>query len=286
MNMLGSEATLAPLVSADGVSVVIKGLARDPITVHHRKTSTFYELEPLRRLSSLLQRQVQAEPGAWMIDAGANIGNHSLYLGSLHRDLQILAFEMNPLTYSFLAENIRRAELKNVKCINNGLSDRPGRCGIRQNKDNPLGGAQLNVSDDGGEVELISIDQFLRNVPTAGRCIFVKLDVEGHETQVLEGARLTIAEHRPLIYAELKEVNEFRIVADMLRALGYAVAYAEAGALPNFLFAHTDDFQRLFSRESVLAELEALSFRVVEAWQLHRKIRQLTAVVNSRSEQS
>jgi FkbM family methyltransferase len=280
VNTAGLE-TLAPQVSADGITVVIKGLARDPITVHHEKSSTFYELEPLRRLSGLLEKQMLAEPLAWMIDAGANIGNHSLYLGSMHRKMGVLAFEMNPLTYSFLSENIQASGLMNVTCVNSGLSDRIGRCGIKQNQENPLGGAQLNVGDSGGEVDLVTIDQFLVKAPSSGRCILMKIDVEGHEVQVLKGALQTISQHRPLIYAELKEVREFKVVTDMLRALGYVVAYAEEGALPNFLFAHANDFSRLFSHEEVLAELESLSLRVVEAWQLHRKVRQLTATLNS-----
>lgn len=284
---IGSEEALFAKVNADGLSVVIKGLARDPITVHHANTASFYELEPLRRLSSLLERQLGAEPEGWMIDAGANIGNHSLYLGMKHREMKILSFEMNPLTFSFLSENVNAAGLVNVHCVNSGLSDRAARCGIKQNRDNPLGGAQLDLAGGGGdEVTLVTIDQFLSNRPMTGRCIFLKIDVEGHEIQVLKGALHTIQQDRPLIYAELKEVREFSVVADMLRSLGYAVAYAEEGALPNFLFAHADDFARLFSPADLLAEMEALSLRVVEAWQLHRKIKQLTAALNSQATQS
>jgi FkbM family methyltransferase len=188
-----------------------------------------------------------------------------------------LSFVSNQVTFSYLSDNILHSGFTNVLCQNYGLSSSSGRCGIKQNKDKPLGGAQLDTSIVSDDINLISVDEYFSSNPVLGRCLLMKIDVEGHEVPVLKGAEEFIGEHHPMIYVELKEVAEFNIFTSLLRRHGYRIAYAERGALPNFMYVHELDFDLLIDRDSILNEVESFSLRVVEAWQLHRRIRRLTA---------
>jgi hypothetical protein len=54
-----------------------------------------------------------------------------------------------------------------------------------------------------------------RNWSGEGRIDVVKVDVEGHETQFLEGGRRTIAAHRPALLIEVNRVHQ------MLRGIDF-----------------------------------------------------------------
>ena len=51
-------------------------------------------------------------------------------------------------------------------------------------------------------------------------CAFLKIDVEGHELEVLEGAAKTISRTRPRILVEVRKKNEASVEA-FLRNLGF-----------------------------------------------------------------
>jgi len=263
-------------VEGDGLRYQISGRVDDPITIHHTRMGTFYEQYPLRRMSRLAQRTLERIDSGYIIDAGANIGNHTLYLAGSNPSARVYAFEMNPLTYGYLKQNVHRSELKNINIYNYGLSSALGQCGVKQNSDNPLGGAQLDFGKEvKQEVELVTLDHFIAEKHILNRCVLIKMDVEGHEYEVLKGAKRLIGESSPMVYAELKEIEEFKKISTFLFSMGYTIAYAEDGALPNFLFVHRKDLSYLFTDQELEEIKTGLCLRIVEAWQLHRLIKRL-----------
>lgn len=274
---MNNENSASAIVQSDGLSFVMHGCADDPITKHHIKTGSFYELSPMKRLVSLINRFIHEFGNGYIIDAGANIGNHTLYFAGTCPDTKVFSFEMNPITFRFLEVNVELAALDNVSIYNYGLSSKDGRCGVKENIGNPLGGTQLDFSNGACNVELIAIDQWARKFAPQTRCALIKLDVEGHEFEVLKGAKELIQQTRPMIYAELKEVQQFKEISEFLQDLGYTVAYAEDGALPNFLFVQRSETNVLFSVSELDQIKQKLCARVVDAWQLHRKIKRLSS---------
>jgi FkbM family methyltransferase len=152
------------------------------------------------------------------IDAGANTGLYTLRLARLCRTVH--AFEINP----GVTVHLQRASLPNVHLLHVGLSSAAGPVVLYiplLHGRLPLEGwASLtpgNCPDTDVHAEVMG---HVRTLDSYGivDVDFMKIDVEGHEIELLKGARDTLARYRPRILAEAKNLQP---VADLLAPLGY-----------------------------------------------------------------
>lgn len=160
------------------------------------------------------------------LDLGANIGNHSLAFAPHFS--RVIAFEPHPRTFRLLQLNAELAS--NVTALNLGLSSAPGLISVGQDPQNM---AATGLGRDGAanmariDFKLARIDD-LAEVQQAGPITFMKIDVEGHEAQALEGASDTIRRHTPLIAIEVlrNEIEKGETAAlRILQDLGYTYFY-------------------------------------------------------------
>ena len=200
----------------------------------------------LRLLESLV------DPGRVAIDVGANKGVYSYWLSRICRE--VLAFEPNPKMYSLLA----RAVPANVRTFEVALSDRDGtaelilpvqRSGRFSNQGATL---QPRKLDGGKEFAVWPVEQRRLDSCDVRDVAFIKIDVEGFEIEVLEGARATLARERPVLLVEIDEQHSKRPVAEAIattEAYGYDCYYVSRSSLRHYSgFAadrgrtHTDNF--------------------------------------------
>lgn len=154
----------------------------------------FYEREILAFLDSYLQ------DSAVIVDAGANIGNHSLYWATQRSAKKIFAFEPVQQTYSKLKKNIELNELSNViEPLNIALGEHNNHAEILQYHPENIGGTSLKENEN-GEIIVNKLDFVLDNKIT--KLDLLKVDVEGFEVQVLKGSRNTISKFKPIILVE------------------------------------------------------------------------------------
>ena len=176
-----------------------------------------YERDELDVVMQLIAR-IDTRPRALCLDVGANIGNHALYFASHYE--QVVAFEPQPRTFRLLQLN---AELvSNVECRPLGLSDAAGQAFI----DLPAGNAGMARVSQGGtgwRCELQTLDAAVAADPR--RVSLIKIDVEGHEAQVLRGARQRLERDQPVVLLE-QAAHDFTDgsspAIDVLRSAGYA----------------------------------------------------------------
>lgn len=128
-----------------------------------------------------------------IVDAGAFIGNHTLYFATFLDYERIVAFEPVPANYDLLVANV--GHLPGVDTHPIALSARAGTLRMDPNPANM--GASLVTEGGSIEVPAVSLDSLELTGVT-----LIKLDVEDHEELVLEGARRTIAMDHPLILME------------------------------------------------------------------------------------
>lgn len=143
------------------------------------------------------------QPGMAALDVGANIGAHTVGMAKLVGDKgQIVAFEPQRILYQMMCGNLALNNITNVMCLMAAAGEKLGSVtlpSIDYGKENNFGGVSLvdNSKASGETVPVLTIDSF--EFP---RCDFIKIDVEGMELEVLQGAAKTLARCKPFLYVE------------------------------------------------------------------------------------
>jgi len=140
-------------------------------------------------------------PGDIIIDIGANIGSTvipSAIAAGPHG--KVYAFEPNPRIYGYLAENIKLNNLDNVLPHNLALGSESGTGKISDYEEDDQNQV-LNGNDDGIEVVIGKLDEFCQHEKNIS---YLKIDVEGFEKFVLEGASATL-NNTACIFLEISE---------------------------------------------------------------------------------
>lgn len=158
-------------------------------------------------------------PGMLVVEVGSNIGAHTVHLAKLvGENGGVVAFEAQRVIFQMLCANLALNGIENTdaKCMAVGAA--PGEIVVPRldyRGDNNFGGIALG-GDDGDAVEMIAIDNLL--LPA---CHLMKIDVEGMEIQVLEGARQTIGRFRPYLYVEDDRIDKHAELITTLFDLEY-----------------------------------------------------------------
>lgn len=140
------------------------------------------------------------------LDIGSNIGQWTRPLA--HKFQSVVCFEPNPNFRECFQKNISE---NNVVLHPYGLSDKEHSASQDFNS--------TQIKDEPGDIKMRTLDSFgLTNVD------LVKIDVDGSEVPLLNGARETLARNNPIINIEMKRRKRPGIVKkceEILWELGY-----------------------------------------------------------------
>lgn len=173
-------------------------------------------------------------PGSVAIDVGANVGDYTYSLcQAVGPAGRVIAIEPLPDLAEVLTRATRKLALP-VTVINCALSSQQGEAELRVPKRDGLrevGFATLVPRISGGDlvrVELRRLDDVCQTVE--GKISFIKIDVEGHELDVLRGGERTIREHHPNLLVEIEQRHSLipiRQTFDYIISLGYRGEFME-----------------------------------------------------------
>lgn len=154
-------------------------------------------------------------PGDTVLDIGAHIGALTVPIARLISPPgTVYAFEPQRKIYRELVHNLELNELTNAVPLRFALSSERGI--IEMNRATAHDG-RVGVGSGGDRVEARTVDSFgFEDVS------LMKIDVEGHEADVLRGAEKTISEFAPVIIIEIWPANIDGVVP-ILQEHGYAV---------------------------------------------------------------
>ena len=228
----------------------------------------FSELE-----TDAFKRTVKA--GDVVVEAGANIGAHTVLLSQLVGDAgRVFAFEPQRLVYQTLCGNLALNSIENVFAYEMALGDVAGRMSMEA----PVTSTGVNVGG-GRLVEEASDGVPVRTLDSFGleRLDFLKADVEGFEGRLLSGAVETIGRCRPLLYVE-NDRGDRDVLIGRIRDLGYEVWWhrpplfnpenVNRNPADVFMFRVGVDEYGIFVSENLLcAPVEREFGAVVESWE-------------------
>ena len=162
-----------------------------------------------------------ASGGGLSLDVGANIGFMSMAM--LDAGCRVVAFEPQPALDNLLLDNCTR-EGWDFLSFPIALSDFAGKSTmprIRYGEKGNYGGLALGQRS---ELGTITVDcNMLDNIVLAERIGFIKIDVEGHETAVLRGARQTILRNRPIMYIEDDRPEKSLALQELIKGMDYTI---------------------------------------------------------------
>jgi len=172
---------------------------------------TFFEMGILQELQFFIKKN------AVIFDIGANIGNHSIYWAIKSNAKKIYSFEPVHDTFNILKKNIALNKVtEKVKIFNIGLSNEKVNGSISFYNPENIGSTQIK-QDLNGNLSLEKLDNIIIIEDTID---FLKIDVEGHELEVLQGGKETIKAYKPIIFIESFPKNTMK-VHEYLTNLGY-----------------------------------------------------------------
>lgn len=172
-----------------------------------------------------------------VVDVGAYKGYYTLLFSNIvGKGGQVHAFEPIPPTFGKLSEFVHKGQLyNNVFLKNLALSDVAGRTvmytpGVHEGHSSmevhAYGSWLSNAEIVSWDVVTSTLDIYVKE-RAINRLQFLKIDTEGAELLVLNGARETIERFRPLIYVAMfnqwfKDFNYSGTeIAQLLQSLGY-----------------------------------------------------------------
>ena len=157
--------------------------------------------------------------GDYFFDIGSNIGLMSIFAAHKVGDNgTVHAFEPEPDTFKILKENCVINKLSNIKINNFALGDNDGVANIYPNLDINRGASSLVRTDGsiGKKIMITTLDKYLSKYEI-GSIRLIKIDVEGYELKVLNGAtKILSSENAPIICIEYsKNVERYERLADV-----------------------------------------------------------------------
>ena len=182
-----------------------------------------------------------------VVDCGANIGVLSIewarYMTGWGR---VISFEAQAKIFYALAGNIVLNNCLNIDAFHAAVGNKVGTMAIPEpNYLLPSSYGSLDLEERANNVDIgqkidynKTIDVDLKTIDSLAleRVDFIKLDVEGMEEAVLEGAKVTINKLKPILFVEILKSNSDAIHKN-LSSLGYTIFPMRI----NLLAVHKED---------------------------------------------
>ena len=191
-----------------------------------------------------LYRQL-LKPGDTVIEVGANIGTLTIpiaqHIGNRGR---VYAFEPQRVTFQILCGNIVLNNLYNVWAYNQGAGKEHKKVKIFDGLLAGNNGAfQISKWPGSYEIEIVMLDEY-----NFEKCDLLKVDAEGMDSEIIQGAETIIKRCQPYIVIEANYTKKGKEIIKKLQTLDYRIYEADCS-----LYSADNDFQ---AKENIFLQKE------------------------------
>ena len=194
------------------------------------------------------------------VDVGVYRGIYSYKLSNEFKHVH--SFEPNPLLFPFLKKNLTKI-IRNISLYNLAASDSNGEINLKIPSRNKsifktnyeelykLGAATIHNENkikkfDSIKVKKAKLDDILNDKIIS----FIKIDVEGHEKEVIDGSKEIINKNKPTLLVEIEKRHTGKPVNETIKFinnLGYNSHYLQNGKLQS-----TNDLENINSENNFI----------------------------------
>ncbi|WP_281182266.1 FkbM family methyltransferase [Micromonospora humi] len=162
--------------------------------------------------------------GSCFVDVGAHCGLMSLFAAHRAGARTVVAMEPAEEMYEVLASNMKRhdVEFATSHCFQVAVGSKRGVTSLLRDPNNSGATRVVEGPTSSALVPMVTLDEIIARTELS-RVDLIKIDVEGHERDVLAGANETIARHRPDLILEYDFSERDTHLIDDLCRLGYDV---------------------------------------------------------------
>jgi FkbM family methyltransferase len=226
------------------------------------KHKGYWYLGKNRERDVMLSFQRMIREGDVVVEVGGHIGYISLYFAKLvGPNGHVFVFEPGINNLPYTVKNLQN--IANVSVIQKAVSDHAGRLPFYiedlsgQNNsllkdfwvfDGVAESASINGQYRQDYVDVVTLDEMTSERGIAPT--FIKIDVEGAELNVLQGARETIRRYKPTLMLEVNLGHQ--AIYDLVRENGYHIyddklnqlEQPQPTGMPNIFCVHRDNIRR------------------------------------------
>jgi FkbM family methyltransferase len=178
--------------------------------------------------------------GMNVFDIGTNMGETLLNFSKLNHSGKNYGFEPVPFLFEKAKKNIGLNGFRNIYLNNLAISDKKGALYFEMPANRNFGSINMSLrqTTNSKEVKAVTFDEFVES-HRIDKIDFIKIDVEGFEYKVLQGAVMSIQKFKPLLFIELidgylkKNGNSASQLVNFVSDLGYDVFDADDMSLVN-----------------------------------------------------
>lgn len=201
--------------------------------------SVFLGVYEEKELDVLMGLEFPEEMVFW--DVGANVGIYSVLFGRKFPAGKVIAFEPNVSLHVLLSQNLDLNGVNNVRIENLALSNAKGVGQIEISKGRAGAGKIKSTLEQDYEDKFFPIitgDMYVKDFPEAIPSL-IKIDVEGHEPEVIEGLSHVLRQYKPVlmmeVFGNLWDLNREeiwdRVLIDLFNIYGEGVLVSDGEIL-------------------------------------------------------
>ena len=155
-----------------------------------------------------------------VIDVGAYLGVYSIIASKVAPSARVIALEPNPWTFAKLKENLSLNAPANFELHNLAAGSSDAELEMTVGSDRlTSSGASISSGDTEGlnafKVQQVTLDQLVQ------RADLIKIDAEGWELPVLQGATELLRSSSPTLVLEILSAGQFEELDGFLKPFGY-----------------------------------------------------------------